>query len=349
MSVTRGAVDAQDARIIGEWITGRHASFRRAVFCAPGAPVEPAAAAVTVDDVLLVPSDAAVETAARVVRFDGAFDEVGDVLHVAGHSVELQHYAAAAYVELVGPTAMRFLDADGWRAFLADADLARASGVFTSPMTDPRLRLADADVFDDPFASTAPRAVHVHADGRLTAGAQGAVLGLADDVAGVLAAPHSRWEALAGLVVSADLTRDLADRPWLGRFVHAAELAGRLGFEASDLRIDGFGWSALSDAGRGEDGAVVRSDDPFLVRTPDGVLLVDLRTRRRQRLPEQTVRVVATLQASTDVTAAADRLARTERLSAEAARALCSEAERLLGVRPGVPAAADSVAVGAGA
>ncbi|WP_148286413.1 daptide biosynthesis RiPP recognition protein [Microbacterium sp. B19] len=346
--MTRGAVDARDARIIGEWITGRHASFRRAVFCAPGAPVEPAAAAVTGDDVLLVPSDTAIESAAHVVRFDGAFDEVGDVLHVAGHAVELQHYAAAAYVELVGPTAMRFLDADGWRAFLADADLARAAGVFTSPMTDPRLRLADADVFDDPFASTAPRALHVHADGHLTAGAQGAVLGLADDLAGVLASQCSRWEALAGIVAPADLTRDLSARPWLGRFVHAAELAGVLRLEASDSRIDGFGWSAAPDEGQ-DGGGVARADGPFLVRTPDGVLLVDLRTRRRQRLPEQTVRVVATLQASADATAAADRLARTERLSAEAARALCAEAERLLGVRPGVPAAADSVAVGAGA
>ncbi|WP_424707695.1 daptide biosynthesis RiPP recognition protein [Microbacterium sp. SLBN-111] len=345
--MTRGAVDARDARIVGEWITGRHASLRRAVFCAPGAPVEPAAAAVTVDDVLLVPSDAAVETAAHVVRFDGAFDEVGDVLHVAGYAVELQHYAAAAYVELVGPTAMRFLDADGWRAFLADADLARASGVFTSPMIDPRLRLADADVLDDPFASAPPRAVHVHADGRLTAGAQGGAIGVADDLAGALVSPRYRWEALAGIAVPADLTSDLAARPWLGRFVHAAELAAILGLAASDLCIDGFGWSALPDAGEGG-GGVVRADDPFLVRTPDGVLLIDLRTRRRQRLPERTVRVVATLQASTDVAVAADRLARTERLSAEAARALCAEAERLLGVRPGVPAA-DSAAVGAGA
>lgn len=345
--MTRGAVDARDARIVGEWITGRHASFRQAVFCAPGAPVDAAAAAVTVDDVLLVASDVAVETPAHVVRFDGAFDEVGDVLHVAGHAVELQHYAAAAYVELVGPTAMRFLDADGWRAFLADADLARASGVFTSPMTDPRLRLADADVFDDPFAAAAPRAPHVHADGRLTAGAQGAVLGVADDLADVLATPRPRWEALAGIAAPADLTRDFSARRWLGRFVHAAELAGILGLAASDLRIDGFGWSALSDAGEGG-GGVARADDPFLVWTPDGVLLVDLRTRRRQRLPERTVRVVAALQASTDVTAAADRLARTERLTVEAARVLCAEAERLLGVRPGVPAA-DPVAVGAGA
>lgn len=345
--MTRGAVDARDARIVGEWITGRHVSFRRAVFCAPGAPVEPAAAALTADDVLLIPSDATVVTAAHVVRFDGAFDEVGDVLHVAGHAVELQHYAAAGYVELVGPTAMRFLDADGWRAFLADADLARASGVFTPPMTDPRLRLADADVFDDPFASTAPRTLHVHADGRLTAGAQGAVIGVADDVAGVLAAPRSRWETLAGLAAPGDPTRDLAVRPWLGRFVHAAELAGLIGLEASDSRIDGFGWSAAPDEGH-SGSAVARADDPFLVRTPDGVLLVDVRTRRRQRLPERTVRVVATLQASADATVAADRLARTERLSTVAARALCTEAERLLGVRPGVPAA-DSVVVGAGA
>ncbi len=348
--MTREAVDARDARIVGEWITGRHAAFRRAVFCAPGAPIESAAAELTGEDVLLVPSGVAVETAAHAVRYDGVFDEIGDVLHVAGHAVELQHYAAAAYVELVGPTAMRFLDADGWRAFLADADLARASGIFASPMTDPRLRLADADVFSDPFASIAPQVVHVHADGRLTAGAQGAVLGSADDLADAIASPRFRWEALAGIAASAALTRDLAARPWLGRFVHAAELAGLLGIEASDLRIDGFGWSAVSDAGRSVDrAAVVRADDPFLVRTPDEVLLVDLRTRRRQRLPEWTVRVVGTLQGSIDATAAAERLARTEGVSADAARAMCAEAERLLGVRPGVQTAVGFADVGAAA
>ncbi|MDQ1074117.1 MULTISPECIES: daptide biosynthesis RiPP recognition protein [Microbacterium] len=346
--MTRRAVDARDARIVGEWITGRHVAFRRAVFCASGAPTESAAAALTVDDVLLAPSGAPVATAAQVVRYDGVFDEIGDVLHAAGHAVELQHYAAAAYVELVGPTAMRFLDADGWRAFLADADLAHASGVFTSPMTDSRLRLADADVFADPFASTAPHVVHVHADGRLTAGAQGAVLGPADDIADVLALPRSRWEALAGIAAAADLMGDLAARPWLGRFVYAAELARSAGIEASDLRIDGFGWSAVSDAGQGvAPGAVARADDPFLVRTPGEVLLVDLRTRRRQRLPERTVRVVAAVQGSIDPAAAAERLARTEGLSIDAARAMCAEAERLLGVRLGVQAADGSVDVGA--
>ncbi|MFX5813179.1 hypothetical protein ABTE31_20960, partial [Acinetobacter baumannii] len=71
-------------------------------------------------------------------------------------------------------------------------------------------------MFDDPFASAAPRAPHVHADGRLTAGAQGAVLAVADDLADGLATPRPRWEALAGSAAPADLTRDLSARRWLG-------------------------------------------------------------------------------------------------------------------------------------
>jgi hypothetical protein len=331
--VTRGAVDARDARIVVEWITGRHVSFRRAVFCAAGAP-DGLAAALDTDDVVLAPTGAPVESAARVVRYDGVFDDVGDVLHVAGHAVELQHYASAAYVELVGPTAMRFLDADGWRAFLDDADLARGSGVFAAPLTDARLRLADADVFRAPFDRAAPRSLHVHADGRVTAGAQGTVLGTVDDAADLLVTPRPNWTAFAGIAEPDGVVHDLAARPWLGRYVGAAELAGILGLESGSGRIDGFGWSALPEA---PGDAMAHPDDPFLVATSGGVVLADLRTRRRQLLPEATVTVVAALQTSPDPSRAEERVARALVLSAAHARRLCAEARERLGVRPGVP------------
>ena len=330
--MTEGAVDTRDARTVVEWLTGRHVSFRRVLFGARGVSLDPAAAALGADDVLFAPVGVPVDTLARVIPYDGAFDDVGDVLHVAGHAVELQHYAAAAYVELLGPTAMRFLDADGWRAFLADADLARESGVFTAPLTDTRLRLADADVLRAPFDVAPPRALHLHADGRVTAGAQGAAVGGAADVGAVFAAPRPRWTALAGIVDPDELARGLVTRPWLGRFLGAASLAASLGDDAGE--IDGFGWTAPS-APAGD--AVVRVDDPFLVRTTGGVLLIDLRTRRRQRLADATVTVVSTLQSSSDSSRAAARLARARRLSLADARRLCAEATDVLGVRTGLP------------
>lgn len=326
--------------MVVEWITGRHESFRRAVFCAPDAPTAAAAAALGHDDVLFVPVATRVDTAAHVVRYGGAFDEVGDILHVAGHTVELQHYAAAAYVELIGPTAVRFLDADGWCAFLDDAELARDAGVFTAPLIDGRLRLADAAVFDAPFADAAPVSLHVHGDGRVTAGAQGGAVGA---VGAALTTPVPRWTAIAGVTTPERVADDLAARPWLGRYRHAAEVVAALGLEPGAGSIDGFGWSALDAAGV----AQPRPDDPFLVTTPAGLLLVDVRTRRRQRVPAATATVVAAVQSSLDAARAAERVAHELGVSPASARRLCAEATDLLGVRTGVPVA-DAV-VGGGA
>lgn len=337
--MTRGAADVRDARIVVEWITGRHRSFDRAVFCHPGVALGAVHATLGPGDVMFVPRGTSVETAAHVIPYDGAFDDIGDTLHVAGHSVELQHYAAAAYVELIGPTAVRFLDAAGWRAFLADADLARSSGVFTSPLTDVRLRLADEDVLRDPFAERVPASLHFHADGHTTAGAQGGTL-----KGNEVDAPQPRWLALAGITEAGQLVDDLACRPWLGRFLRAAHLIGALPSDDAPLLVDGFGWSALDT-----DGVVVepQCDDPFLVKTPSGVTLADLRTRRRHRLPADSVAVVAAVQRSADLPTAAERVSAELGVALSAGERLCSEAVEYLGVRPGVPAlSADAVAGG---
>lgn len=331
-----GTVDEVDARVVVEWITGRHRSFRRAVFCAPGASAGRVAVALGAEDVLLVPEDLPVETAARVIGYRGAFDDIGDTLHVAGHAVELQHYASAAYVELVGPTAMRFFDLDGWRAFLDDADLARDAGVFAGPLVDPRLRLADAGAVDAPFDVAPPNALHVHADGRITAGAQGGRLGSVNTAVDDLWAARPRWTALTDVVAETAVIDGLASRPWLARYLRAAEAWGVLGIQPGEGRIDGFGWSA--DAAS-EGDARPAPEDAFLVATAAGVLLADLRTRRRQRLSDTTARIVATLQTSSDPSRAAERLARMERISVTAAAQLCAEAARRLGVRAGVPTA----------
>lgn len=343
--MTRGAADARDARIVVEWITGRHGSFERAVFCSRGASLAATGASLGTNDVVFAPAGAPVETTAHVIRYDGDFDDIGDTLHVAGHAVELQHYAAAAYIELVRPTAMRFLDADGWRAFLADADLARSAGVFTAPMTDARLRLADADALAMPFTQTAPLSVHVGPDGRVTYGAQGGLLSTLDDLDRALASPQPRWAALAGVVDAGDLVRDLNARPWLARYVAAAALSSALDLGPVD-RVEGFGWSILGDA---ETAAIARVDDPFLVRTSADLLLISPRTRRRQRLSEATAVVVAALHASVDVANAADLRARTSDTSIAKARALCVEAGERLGVRHGVSLEVSDALMGGGA
>lgn len=339
--MTRGAADARDARIVVEWITGRHTSFRRAVFCARGSSLPDGVVSLDADDVVFAPDDARVVTAAHVIRYSGDFDDIGDTLYVAGHAVELQHYASAGYVELVGPTAVRILDVDGWQAFLADADLARSGGVFTSPMTDPRLRLADVEVFTAPFTETAPVSFHLRGE-EVALGAQGATVGALDDLDRALTEPRPRWAALAGIVEPSDLIGDLNARPWLARYAGAARLSNVLGLAPSD-RIHGFGWSLLGDS---YTPTTAPADDPFLVRTSTDILLVSPVSRRRQRLSEAAAVVVATLHASVDLSDAVTRLASSLGVTSARAHALCTEAEERLGVHPGVSGTTPEVVIG---
>ncbi|MBD8206450.1 hypothetical protein IFU08_02085 [Microbacterium sp. CFBP 8790] len=328
--------DDRVARIVIDWITGSRGPVAHAVFCADPRVAHTAAALLDDTAVVLMPESAGrVETRALVVPYSGALDEVGDTLHVGGRSVELQHYLAAAYVELIVPTVVRFLDADGWSAFLDDADLARRTGVFSSAVVDPRLRLGDGAVLHAPFATQRPGILHVHGDGQVTAGPQGGVLGEVDDLARILDTPVPRLIAFAGLSPLAALHADVARRPWLGRYLRAAELAGLLGARGGRRRIDGFGQSSIVDERADANPA---SDDPFLVETDDGILLADPRTRRRQLLSTEAATVVAAMQTSSTLEFAIERCRAALGITTANARALCAEAGARLGVHVGVSA-----------
>jgi hypothetical protein len=325
------------AHVVLDWITGDRGQVARTVFCADARVARAAAALLADTDALLVPeSGAPPETRALVIPYAGALSEVGDALHVGGRSIELQHYLAAAYVELVLPTVVRFLDADGWSAFLDDADLARRTGVFSTAVVDPRLRLGDRAALHAPFEAERPRTLHLHDDGRVTAGPQGGILGDIDDLVRILHTPVPRMTAFSGILPLAALHADMAQRPWLARYLRAAELVGLLGARGGGRRrIDGFGWSAIRDD-RAD--AHPASDDPFLVDTDEGILLADPRTRRRQLLSTQAAAVVAAVQTSASLELAVERAGTALAITAVNARALCMEAGTRLGVHGGVPA-----------
>ncbi len=339
-------IDADElfaARTLREWITGARTEYGRMFFLDSGAPFGAIAPFLSADDVVIAPEhDAPTHDRARILTYSGQFTDPGDELFVGHRGVELQDYLAAAFVEVVGPTAVRFFDQAGWTAFLDDAELARRTGVFPPPLIDPRVALADRDALIAPARSEPPRAVRVDQTGRISLGMQGIVLGDVNDTATALSRPVPPIAALGDVVAHEHVASDLRDAPWLPRYLHAIELVKMLALGNGVAKVAGFGWS-VSEDGRAE--SVTPAADPFIVSTQDGVVLADVISRRRQLLTPLTADVVSIVQTSASLPTARDRLAALHGIDTHRAELLCRDALDRLGVHSGGPR--DEVLVGA--
>ncbi|WP_431865587.1 daptide biosynthesis RiPP recognition protein [Microbacterium paraoxydans] len=315
------------------WVTGGHAARGRVFLREAEAGAEALAAAADPEDVILEPAGSAPRpAAARVVGYGGRLTDLGDELFLGERGVELQDYIAASFVQIVGPTAMRFFDEASWRAFLDDADLARGTGVFAAAMLDPRVLLADRSALARPQEVETPRAVRIDGDGGVHLGLQGEAIGHVDDLPDALGWALPRASMLGGVPGSADLVAELDTRPWLRRYLDAADLRKMLRLPNGTARIAGYGWALLDDDLAD---AEALADDPFLLDTAEGFLLADVRTLRRHLLSPLTAAVVDAIQTSSTRGRAAARVARACGVPDAHARHLCLEALAALGVHLG--------------
>ncbi|MBP3976142.1 daptide biosynthesis RiPP recognition protein [Microbacterium sp. BLY] len=349
-TVRHGEEPTDDRELLGPralraWITGERDAHARVFLLESAAGAGAVAAVADAEDVLLLPEgSASVAGPARIARYAGDLAALGDELFFGERGVELQDYIAASFVQIVGPTAMRFFDASSWRAFLDDADLARRTGVFAAAMIDPRVLLADRRALASPGETAAPSALRIDGDGRVHLGLQGGVIGDVDDLPALLAQEHPRTATLGGIAAAGDLVAGLARRDWMARYLDAADLCKMLRLSNGAARIAGFGWSFLED-GLADAEPVVT--DPFLLDTAEGLLLADVGTLRRQLLTPPTAAVVAAMQTSSTLDLAAARVTRACGVPDSHARRLCHDALGALGVHLGRPArAADGAAAG---
>jgi hypothetical protein len=327
------ATDLLGARVLREWITGQREEHSRVFLVESGAPAHEVARVARHDDVILLPVESATYAGlGSAVHYSGALRDVGDELYFGERGVELQDYVAAAFVQIVGPTAVRFFDESSWRAFLDDADLARRTGVFPSALLDPRVLLANRSALTDPDELETPRALRMCADGRVGIGLQGEIIGSAHELPAVLTVSVPRTAALGGVVPRAVLAADLARREWIARYLNATDLMKMLRLGNGAVRISGFGWSLVDDDLAD---AEPQRTDPFLLDTADGFVLADTTTLRRQLLSPSTAVVVAVTQTSSSLDVAADRLARQRGTTSSEARTLCLEAVSALSVHVG--------------
>lgn len=337
--------DRVGARALREWIIGEPPAYSRVFLVESGANAALVdAVAVEGDVVLLAAGTEPLRGAATTVHYSGALSEIGDELFLGEHGVELQDYVAAEFVQIIGPTAVCFPDATSWQAFLDDARLARRTGVFPSALLDPRVILAHRGALATPEQIATPSAIRVHADGRVSVGVRGEVIGSVDDLRSALTARLPKSAEWAGAASITTMAADLADRDRVERYLLATDLMKMLRLVNGSARIAGFGWSPLDDD-RAD--AEPLPADPFLLETPDGVVLADVTTRRRQLLSPLTVTVVAATQTSRSLEVAAERVARRCGMTASSAGLLCRDAVSALNIHVGRAAAMGSRATGA--
>ena len=328
-----GGADLLGARALREWLTGEREAFSRVFLVESGAAVEAVREVVAPDDVMLLPASSPPDGGpAAVARYTGELRAVGDELFFGERGVELQDYVAAAFVQIIGPTAIRFFDAAGWRAFLDDADLARRTGVFPTALIDPRVLLADRSALEKPGEVVTPSAVRVAADGSVSVGVQGEVIGTVDDLSAALDTPLPRSTALGEVAPRHEVAAESARLAGIRRYLSATDLMKILHLANGDARIAGFGWAPIDD--RLADAEPLTAD-PFLLDTADGLMLADTGTLRRQLLTPLTATVVAATQTSSTLELAAQRLARELGTPVSHASALCLEAVAALGVHFG--------------
>lgn len=320
-------------RALREWITGEQKEHSRVFFVESGASQDRVDGVAGPHDVVLLPEgSAAYEGEARTVRYSGGFREIGDELFFGTRGIELQDYIAASFVQIVGPTAVCLFDAAGRQAFLDDMELARRTGVFPSALLDPRVILADRSALERPEELESPHAVRVSADGGVSIGVRGEVIGRVDDLPTLLSHPLPRAAVWRGRASENPVTADITRRDRIERYLGATDLMKMLRVANGAAKISGFGWSLLGDdLGDAEPAAA----DPFLLETAEGLVLADTRTLRRQLLSPPTAMVVAVVQTSSTPEAAAERVARRLGMGSSDADILCREAVTALNARRG--------------
>lgn len=321
------------ARALRAWITGEQEEHSRVFLVESGAAVDGVEGVAGRDDVILLPRESgAYEGPARTVRYSGALHEVGDELFFGERGVELQDYIAASFVQIIGPTAVRFFDGSSWQAFLDDAELARRTGVFPSALIDPRVLLADRTAVATPDELRTPSALRLTRDGGVGIGVQGGIIGDVDELPALLSVRLPRIAALRGVGPTDALASDLRARDWLGRYLAATDLMKMLRLANGAAQLSGFGCSLFDD---GHSDAEPLTADPFLLETADGFVLADTTTLRRQLLSPVTAEVVAVTQTSSSTEFAAQRVARRLGMSTSDAHALCVEALAALSIHVG--------------
>ncbi|MEU6735639.1 daptide biosynthesis RiPP recognition protein [Streptomyces physcomitrii] len=222
---------------------------------------------------VFAPPGAEAPGAAAVVPYRGSLVEAGaEAQFGEDFFLQVQAYSIAGFLALLGPTALRITEDEDAEAFLADADSALNEGSWPEVLTNPAVQLAEVRTLGGAAPLDGPGLrLYLDRAGEARTGALGTPLGHA----GETGAPGPEQ-----LPVAAELRREVAGRPWLGRFhaaVQALQSLRARGHEGAE--VSGFGLRFNSHLDTGPEApdlalpgapVLLRSGAEFFVYEPDG-------------------------------------------------------------------------------
>ncbi|MDT3726760.1 daptide biosynthesis RiPP recognition protein [Streptomyces sp. DSM 41972] len=209
--------------------------------------------------VIFAPEAPAAHVPYTVVGYEGSPSEPGGELSL-GHDffLEIQDYAAGAYMPLLGPTLLTVTGPDDFQLFVEDADRARVEGIFPEFATAVPVRIAQLPGLGaGPEGDGPGLRLHVGEDGAVSTAWTGRRLGeLGDSIDRLSSVWTEANEAsaapcavcLESVVDETQRAAALTARPWLREYLAALDSLRALRTRGlTGLRVSGFGYRLLPD------------------------------------------------------------------------------------------------------
>jgi hypothetical protein len=266
------------------------------------------------ETLILVPGDDS-SSDPRVVGYSGSCTEPGGELAVGeDFYLQIQDYAAAGFMALLGPTLVTVTGPDDFGLFLADADHARVEGRFPDFAVAGPVRLANLPALGAPVGTDGPALrLHVDAVARLSTSPTGSALGtVGAGPAELRRAWRRRNEAgavpcavcLGGVLDEPRRSDELAARPWLPRYLAALDALRALNAGGvAGLRVVGFGAGLLP--GR-DHHTVADASDALLLFNEEAAFVREIGTGRTFGLSLRAARYAEALLTRGSVDAASE-------------------------------------------
>lgn len=219
---------------------------------------------------------------------EGGISEPGDELFVGdGLFVYTQDYLSTPFLAVAGTTIVRMTGPEDYRAFLEDADIARAKGSFVEQLLNPSVFLADQCALGTTHlcGALALLRLHISAVGEVRTSPGGSVLGTVESTVDELekAAVEPFGDVcLNGVVDPSEVDEARRERPWLSRYLRTLDVLRGLRAEGrAGYRVSGFGGRLVDTLPATLTEPV---DAPLLLWNDEEHLLCDTTTGRLFRL-----------------------------------------------------------------
>ncbi len=271
------------------------------------------------DTTVFVPGESSDSDRPNTVRYEGSLREPGLEFSLgSAFYLQIQSYGISEYMSVVGPTLIRISDDADFEAYLHDADRARQEGEFAQFLTNPVTQLADLPGLGAGVDRDGPDLrLNVGPAGELSTSPGGRRLGALGDG---LAELRTEWASinaasaqpcavcLGGTLDENARSAELADRPWLGRYLAALDAIRNVRSRGLlEPKVSGFG-DRLDPALRSYQDARDLTDAaaPLLLWTDETAFVYDIGTGRIFQMDRVTARVTELLLVHGTVEAAAE-------------------------------------------